>query len=116
MIEYCLHWTYFHVVLLQFSWGFAYTTASLFFAVGEMALDTVLLSYCIDAEENKGTALFAPAALVEGLHAFTERQEALEQARDFRKYRTYEDDHYDHDHDEKHEKHERTDSSDSDSS
>lgn len=96
-------------------WGFAYITASLFFAVGEMALDTVLLSYCIDAEENKGTALFAPPALVEGLNAFTERQEALEQARDFRKYRTYEDDHYDHDH-ERDEKNERNDTSDDDSS
>lgn len=80
-----------------------------------MALDTVLLSYCIDAEENKGTALFAPPALVEGLNAFTERQEALEQARDFRKYRTYEDDHYDHDH-ERDEKNERNDTSDDDSS
>lgn len=93
-------------------------TASMFFVVGEMALDTVLVSYCIDADENKGTALFAPAALVEGLNAFTERQEAMEQARDFRKYRTYENDPYDHDHDRggDDEKHEKRDTSDDDSS
>lgn len=103
--------------LLQFSWGFAYITASLFFAAAEMALDTVLLSFCIDAEENKGTALFAPAALVEGLNTFTERQDAAEAARDFRKYRTYDGDH-DHDRDEKNEKvhHERSSDSDIDDS
>ncbi|KAG0591066.1 hypothetical protein KC19_1G146700 [Ceratodon purpureus] len=98
-----------------FSWGFAYVTASLFFAAAEMALDTVLLSFCIDADENKGTPLFAPAALVEGLNTFTEHQEAAEAARDFRKYRTYDEDH-DHDHDEKNEKNQRSSDSDDDSS
>ena len=102
-------------LVLQFSWGFSYITASLFFAAAEMALDTVLLSFCIDAEENKGTALFAPAALVEGLNTFTERQEAAEAAREFRKYRTYDEDH-DHDQDEKNEKNDRSSDSDDDSS
>lgn len=99
----------------QFCWGFAYTTASLFFAVAEIAVDTVLLSYCIDAEENKGTAVFAPASLAESLNTFTESEEARAAERDFRKRRSsyYEED---NDHDDNGEKKDRSgDTSDSDS-
>ncbi|XP_024392158.1 choline transporter protein 1 [Physcomitrium patens] len=98
-----------------FCWGFAYTTASLFFAVAEIAVDTVLLSYCIDAEENKGTAVFAPASLAESLNTFTESEEARAAERDFRKRRSsyYEED---NDHDDNGEKKDRSgDTSDSDS-
>ena len=37
--------------------------ASLFFSVAEMAIDTVLMSYCIDCNNNGGQALSAPPLL-----------------------------------------------------
>eukprot|EP00249_Psilotum_nudum_P010325 c22474_g1_i1 orf=490-2595(-) len=50
-----------------FCWGTGYVVASLFFAVVEMAIDTIILSFCEDAEEHNGTPLYAPPLLMETL-------------------------------------------------
>lgn len=41
----------------------AYAVAGAFMSVTEMAVDTVLLSYCIDCDENGGQAVNAPPLL-----------------------------------------------------
>ena len=41
----------------------AYQIASLFMGVVELAIDTILLSYCLDCEENGGHAASAPPLL-----------------------------------------------------
>jgi choline transporter-like protein 2/4/5 len=41
--------------------------ASLFFAVVEMSIDTIILSFCEDIEEHNGTPLYAPPLLMETL-------------------------------------------------
>ncbi|MFS7984245.1 putative choline transporter [Helianthus anomalus] len=46
-------------------WGLGYVVATLFFAVVEMSIDTIILSYCQDAEEHQGTAHYAPPLLIE---------------------------------------------------
>ena len=56
-----------------------------------MALDTTLMSLCMDSEEHNGTALFAPHSLVETLNTFVERQEAAEAERDFKRHGRFED-------------------------
>uniref|UniRef100_A0A1D1XZS3 Choline transporter-like protein n=1 Tax=Anthurium amnicola TaxID=1678845 RepID=A0A1D1XZS3_9ARAE len=48
-------------------WGLGYIVATLFFAVVEMAIDTIILSFCQDAEEHQGTAQYAPPLLMETL-------------------------------------------------
>ncbi|CAK9183027.1 unnamed protein product [Ilex paraguariensis] len=46
-------------------WGLGYVVASLFFAVVEMSIDTIILSFCQDSEEHQGTAQYAPPLLIE---------------------------------------------------
>ncbi|KAL7593260.1 hypothetical protein Lser_V15G35205 [Lactuca serriola] len=46
-------------------WGLGYVVATLFFGVVEMSIDTIILSYCQDAEEHQGTAHYAPPLLIE---------------------------------------------------
>ncbi|KAI7745120.1 hypothetical protein M8C21_027093, partial [Ambrosia artemisiifolia] len=46
-------------------WGLGYIIATLFLAVVEMSIDTIILSYCQDAEEHQGTAHYAPPPLIE---------------------------------------------------
>ncbi len=70
---------------VQFCWGVGYITAGIFFAVVEMAIDTILLSFCIDAEEHNGTAMFAPPLLMDTLSSHARRQEAAEAERALRK-------------------------------
>lgn len=41
--------------------------ATLFFAVVEMSIDTIILSFCQDSEENQGNAQHAPSLLLETL-------------------------------------------------
>ncbi|XP_019453590.1 PREDICTED: choline transporter-like protein 2 [Lupinus angustifolius] len=48
-------------------WALGYIVASLFFAVVEMSIDTIVLSYCQDSEEHQGTAHYAPPLLIETL-------------------------------------------------
>ncbi|GMJ10193.1 choline transporter-like 1 [Hibiscus trionum] len=48
-------------------WALGYVVATLFFAVVEMSIDTLILSYCQDSDEHQGTAQFAPLLLVETL-------------------------------------------------
>ncbi|KAL8205492.1 hypothetical protein R6Q57_009043 [Mikania cordata] len=48
-----------------FCWGLGYVVATLFFAVVEMSIDTIILSYCKDADEHQGTAHYAPPLLIE---------------------------------------------------
>lgn len=43
----------------------AFAVASVFFAVYEMAIDTILLSFCEDCEVNNGEPRFAPPLLME---------------------------------------------------
>jgi len=45
----------------------AYAVAGAFMSVTEMAVDTVLLSYCIDCDENGGQAVNAPPLLNDAL-------------------------------------------------
>ncbi|ONK63978.1 uncharacterized protein A4U43_C07F20860 [Asparagus officinalis] len=56
------------------SWGLGYIVATLFFGVVEMAIDTIILSFCQDAEEHQGTAQYAPPLLMETLDSQGEMQ------------------------------------------
>ena len=49
------------------TWGLGYTVAKLFYAVVEMSIDTIILSFCQDAEEHDGEAQYAPPLLMETL-------------------------------------------------
>ncbi|KAK1266504.1 hypothetical protein QJS04_geneDACA000496 [Acorus gramineus] len=55
-------------------WGLGYVVSTLFFAVVEMAIDTIILSFCQDAEEHQGTAQYAPPLLIETLDGQEEMQ------------------------------------------
>ncbi|OIV99154.1 hypothetical protein TanjilG_01129 [Lupinus angustifolius] len=55
-------------------WALGYIVATLFFAVVEMSIDTIVLSYCQDSEEHQGTAQYAPPLLVETLSDQNETQ------------------------------------------
>jgi hypothetical protein len=70
---------------VQFCWAVGYLGAGIFFAVVEMAIDTILLSFCIDSEEHNGTPMFAPPLLMDTLTSHTKRMEAAEAARAARK-------------------------------
>jgi choline transporter-like protein 2/4/5 len=48
-------------------WVLGYIVATLFFAVVEMSVDTIILSFCQDAEEHQGNAQYAPPLLMETL-------------------------------------------------
>ncbi|KAJ4773718.1 Choline transporter-like protein 2 [Rhynchospora pubera] len=48
-------------------WALGYIVATLFFAVVEMSIDTIILSFCQDAEEHQGNAQYAPPLLMETL-------------------------------------------------
>ncbi|KAJ4836176.1 Choline transporter protein 1 [Turnera subulata] len=48
-------------------WALGYVVATLFFAVVEMSIDTIILSFCQDSEEHQGTAQYAPPLLIETL-------------------------------------------------
>ncbi|CAL9194910.1 unnamed protein product [Musa hybrid cultivar] len=56
------------------TWGLGYIVATLFFAVVEMSIDTIILSFCQDAEEHQGTAQYAPPLLMETLDSQGEMQ------------------------------------------
>jgi hypothetical protein len=47
--------------------GIAFIVAEIFFAVYEMAVDTILLSFCEDCEANRGQPRYAPPLLLETL-------------------------------------------------
>ncbi|KAA3467637.1 choline transporter-like protein 2 isoform X1 [Gossypium australe] len=55
-------------------WTFGYVVATLFFAVVEMSIDTLILSFCQDSEEHEGTAQFAPLLLMETLNEQNDMQ------------------------------------------
>ncbi|KAL3503232.1 hypothetical protein ACH5RR_037681 [Cinchona calisaya] len=55
-------------------WGLGYVVATLFFAVVEMSIDTIILSFCQDSEEHQGTAQYAPPLLIETLSDQNEMQ------------------------------------------
>ncbi|KAA8526840.1 hypothetical protein F0562_008931 [Nyssa sinensis] len=55
-------------------WALGYVTATLFFAVVEMSIDTIVLSFCQDSEEHQGTAQYAPPLLIETLNDQHEMQ------------------------------------------
>lgn len=57
-----------------FCWGLGYVVASLFFAVLEMAIDTIILSFCQDVEEHNGTPQYAPPLLMETLRKHGEME------------------------------------------
>lgn len=63
---------------VQFTWIFAYSIAGMFFGVVEMAIDTILLSFCIDCEENNGTPLYAPPLLLDTLSRHARKEEEKE--------------------------------------
>nr|CAD1821047.1 unnamed protein product [Ananas comosus var. bracteatus] len=56
------------------SWALGYIVATLFFAVVEMSIDTIILSFCQDAEEHQGNAQYAPPLLMETLDSQGEMQ------------------------------------------
>jgi choline transporter-like protein 2/4/5 len=62
------------MMMLQVTWALGYTVAKLFFAVVEMSIDTIILSFCQDAEEHQGTAQYAPPLLMETLDEQSELQ------------------------------------------
>ncbi|EEF33810.1 conserved hypothetical protein [Ricinus communis] len=55
-------------------WVLGYIVATLFFAVVEMSIDTIILSFCQDSEEHQGTAQYAPPLLIETLNDQNEMQ------------------------------------------
>ncbi|GAB4846419.1 Choline transporter protein 1 [Ancistrocladus abbreviatus] len=55
-------------------WGLGYVVATLFFGVVEMSIDSIILSFCQDAEEHQGTAQYAPPLLMETLNDQNEMQ------------------------------------------
>ncbi|KAF8413893.1 hypothetical protein HHK36_001887 [Tetracentron sinense] len=55
-------------------WGLGYIVATLFFAVVEMSIDTIILSFCQDSEEHQGSAQYAPPLLMETLNDQNEMQ------------------------------------------
>ncbi|PIA26901.1 hypothetical protein AQUCO_08600051v1 [Aquilegia coerulea] len=55
-------------------WWLGYVVATLFFAVVEMSIDTIILSFCQDSEEHQGTAQYAPPLLIETLTDQNEMQ------------------------------------------
>ncbi|KAL5715548.1 Choline transporter protein 1 [Ranunculus cassubicifolius] len=56
-------------------WWLGYVVATLFFAVVEMSIDTIILSFCQDSEEHQGTAQYAPPLLMETLTDQTDLQQ-----------------------------------------
>lgn len=58
----------------QVCWALGYVVATLFFAVVEMSIDTLILSFCQDSEEHEGTAQFAPLLLMETLNEQNDMQ------------------------------------------
>ncbi|KAK9089292.1 hypothetical protein Scep_028374 [Stephania cephalantha] len=59
---------------VQVCWWLGYIVATLFFAVVEMSIDTIILSFCQDSEEHQGTAQYAPPLLMETLDDQNEMQ------------------------------------------
>ncbi|CAH2053639.1 unnamed protein product [Thlaspi arvense] len=55
-------------------WALGYIVATLFFAVVEMSIDTIILSFCQDSEENQGNAQHAPPLLLETLDSNQEEE------------------------------------------
>ncbi|KAM1646182.1 hypothetical protein ACFXTN_007245 [Malus domestica] len=55
-------------------WALGYVVATLFFAVVEMSIDTIILSFCQDSEEHQGTARYAPPLLIQTLDDQNEMQ------------------------------------------
>uniref|UniRef100_A0A7C9DDI2 Choline transporter-like protein n=1 Tax=Opuntia streptacantha TaxID=393608 RepID=A0A7C9DDI2_OPUST len=55
-------------------WCLGYVVATLFFGVVETSIDTIILSFCQDAEEHQGTAQYAPPLLIETLNDENETQ------------------------------------------
>ncbi|XP_043689131.1 choline transporter protein 1 isoform X3 [Telopea speciosissima] len=55
-------------------WWLGYVVATLFFAVVEMSIDTIILSFCQDSEEHQGNAQYAPPLLLETLNDQSEMQ------------------------------------------
>lgn len=51
-----------------------YVVATLFFAVVEISIDTIILSFCQDSDEHQGTAQYAPPLLIESLNNQSEMQ------------------------------------------
>ena len=58
----------------QACWALGYVVATLFFGVVEMSIDTIILSFCQDAEEHQGNAQYAPPLLIETLNDQNETQ------------------------------------------
>ncbi|XP_052151331.1 choline transporter protein 1-like [Oryza glaberrima] len=56
------------------SWALGFIVAKLFFQVVEMSIDTIILSFCQDAEEHQGNAQYAPPLLMETLDEQSELQ------------------------------------------
>jgi len=59
---------------MQVCWALGYIVATLFFAVVEMSIDTIVLSFCQDSEEHQGTAQYAPPLLIDTLTDQSEMQ------------------------------------------
>eukprot|EP00879_Flechtneria_rotunda_P031872 GHRR01034925.1.p1 GENE.GHRR01034925.1~~GHRR01034925.1.p1 ORF type:complete len:121 (+),score=29.84 GHRR01034925.1:167-529(+) len=53
-----------------------YIVAQIFFSVYEMAIDTVLLSFCEDCESNSGQPQYAPPLLLEAIGATAPKGES----------------------------------------
>lgn len=62
----------------QACWALGYVVATLFFAVVEMSIDTIILSFCQDSEENEGNAQHAPSLLLETLDSNHEEEEVTD--------------------------------------
>jgi choline transporter-like protein 2/4/5 len=63
---------------VQVSWALGYIVAKLFFAVVEMSIDTIMLSFCQDTEEHEGNPRYAPPLLMETLDEESELRRLTE--------------------------------------
>lgn len=61
-------------IYMQVCSALGYVVATLFFAVVEVSIDTIILSYCQDSEEHQGNARYAPPLLLETLDDQSEMQ------------------------------------------
>ncbi|XP_057974904.1 choline transporter protein 1 isoform X4 [Malania oleifera] len=73
----CIEWTIKSVdrnAYIMVCWLLGYVVATLFFAVVEMSIETIILSFCQDSEEHQGTAQYAPPLLIQTLNDQNEMQ------------------------------------------
>ncbi|GBG82360.1 hypothetical protein CBR_g34644 [Chara braunii] len=71
-----------------FCMGVSFIVAYIFFTVVEVAMDTIILSFCEDCEENNNVPIFAPRVLMETIKMAQDEHEHRARRRERRRRRT----------------------------